>query len=111
MSVLVFTSNTFANGAAASKLPAIMSLLLDEPQTPEIPDDEKDELADINADGVLNLLVLGSSKSIKPYSSFNNNRALPFTTRPIAEELQMILSTDPNLSVSASQINTHLRYW
>jgi hypothetical protein len=87
------TASVFANETTAAKLPPIISLLFDDPKIP------KDELADINKDGVLNILLLGSSKSIQRYSSFSNTGAHPFSTQSTAEELQNILLADPEISV------------
>lgn len=93
ITALVFAPYTFAGELSAAKLPPIISLLLDTPKT------SKDELADLNRDGALNILVLGSSRSIQPYSSFSNSGAHAFSTQAMTEELQNILAADPNISV------------
>lgn len=89
--LLALTPNTWASNTETSKLSQIISLLLDDSNA--LPKTPKDGLGDINKDGVLNILVLGSSKSI-------DSTTASFSPESTAQELEKILAADSNLSVS-----------
>ncbi len=95
MTCLFLMSGCAKDDTPASDVPEDSSEEQSDDNNSDNPKDEEEDgvFGDINEDGALNILVLGSSRSI-------NSGTTAFSPESTAEELQKILASDTNISAT-----------